>query len=302
MDGLIHAALEAEVILNQAKHVNPSLSQFDSGAPERKMTWTHDKMHLAESVDESRMKFQRNASSSKSTEKFDLFKKLHELYSELSREEASQPNYQGLKTTSYLLEKLIATYNLNTLIVNLYPGNKGYSLSLKVNGSTQYIYPPDGSTSSQEETLIETPRWPYEEEELLSYIDNEELPVILLDLLESEHSCLFYSGCIIAQIRDYRQAYPSFLCDTHHVLLRPTNQSIITDAMCIGGRCGWAGEERSALEAVEAALVHAAAPPLCLDPRPAVGLLAARLHATPRLFNTPRIRRQAKRFSQVLTY
>lgn len=69
--------------------------------------------------------------------------------------------------------------------------------------------------------------------------------------------------------------------------------------MCIGGRCGWAAEERGALEAVEAALVHAAAPPLCLDPRPAVGLLAARLHAVPRLFNTPRIRRQARRFSQV---
>lgn len=76
-------------------------------------------------------------------------------------------------------------------------------------------------------------------------------------------------------------------------------QSIITDASCIGGRCGWAGEERGALEAVEAALVHASAPPLCLDPRPAVGLLAARLHAAPRLFNTPRIRRQARRFSQV---
>lgn len=80
------------------------------------------------------------------------------------------------------------------------------------------------SSTNQDDTLIETPRWPYEEEELLSYIDNEELPVVLLDLLETEHSCLFYSGCIIAQIRDYRQAYPSFLCDTHHVLLRPTNQ------------------------------------------------------------------------------
>ncbi|XP_026738762.1 transcription factor SPT20 homolog, partial [Trichoplusia ni] len=302
MDGLIHAALEAEVILNRAKHVNSNLSQFNSGVPDHKMTWTHDKMHLAESVDESRMKFQRNSSgsASKATEKFDLFKKLHELYNELNRDETLQVNYQGLKTTSYLLEKLLAIYNLNTLIINLYPGNKGYSLSLKVNGNSQYLHPPDGhSSTNQEETLIETPRWPYEEEELLSYIDNEELPVVLLDLLETEHSCLFYSGCIIAQIRDYRQAYPSFLCDTHHVLLRPTNQSIITDAMCIGGRCGWAGEERGALEAVEAALVHAAAPPLCLDPRPAVGLLAARLHAAPRLFNTPRIRRQAKRFSQV---
>ncbi|XP_013175456.1 PREDICTED: transcription factor SPT20 homolog [Papilio xuthus] len=302
MDGLIHAALEAEVILNRVKHANANLTQFDSGVPDHKMTWTHEKIHLAETVDDSRMKFQRNSttlSTSKSSEKFDLFKKLHELFNELSRDEASQINYQGLKTTSYLLEKLLATYNLNTLIINLYPGNKGYSLSLKVNGNTQYIQPPEANISNQEETLIETPRWPYEEEELLSYIDNEELPVVLLDLLESEHSSLFYSGCIIAQIRDYRQAYPSFLCDTHHVLLRPTNQSIITDAMCIGGKCGWSGEERGALEAVEAALVHASAPPLCLDPRPAVGLLAARLHAAPRLFNTPRIRRQARRFSQV---
>lgn len=79
-------------------------------------------------------------------------------------------------------------------------------------------------TVNQDENLMETPRWPYEEEELLSYIDNEELPVVLLDLLETEHSSLFYSGCIIAQIRDYRQAYPSFLCDTHHVLLKPTTQ------------------------------------------------------------------------------
>lgn len=75
-----------------------------------------------------------------------------------------------------------------------------------------------------DETLLETTRWPYEEEDLLSYIDNEELPIVLLDLLEAEYSSLFYSGCIIAQIRDYRQAYPSFVCDTHHVLLKPTTQ------------------------------------------------------------------------------
>lgn len=54
---------------------------------------------------------------------------------------------QGLKTTSYLLEKLLGTYNLNTLIINLYPGNKGYSLSLKVNGNTQYLHPPDANVS-----------------------------------------------------------------------------------------------------------------------------------------------------------
>lgn len=82
-------------ILNRAKHVNTNLSQFGSGVTDHKMTWTHDKMHLAESVDESRMKFQRNSagSASKITEKFDLFKKLHELYDELCRDEMSQVNY-----------------------------------------------------------------------------------------------------------------------------------------------------------------------------------------------------------------
>lgn len=61
---------------------------------------------------------------------------------------------QGLKTTSYLLEKLLATYNLNTLIINLYPGNKGYSLSLKINGNTQSFNPPDGHVSSTPTSLM----------------------------------------------------------------------------------------------------------------------------------------------------
>lgn len=75
--------------------MNTNLTQFDSGVSDHKMTWTHEKMHLAETVDDSRMKFQRNSSSSagKSVEKFDLFKKLHELYNELSSDESSQTNY-----------------------------------------------------------------------------------------------------------------------------------------------------------------------------------------------------------------
>lgn len=301
MDNLIQAAVEAEDILNKAKCYNFELVDFESASRD-KMTWTNDKMHISESAGDSRMRYQRNSMGSTSSkdsmsEKFDIFKRLRELYDELSTDETLQANYQGLKTTSYLLEKLLARVNLNTLIINLYPGNKGYSISLRVNGNMQYLQPPDGSASyNYEDMLLETARWPYEEEDLLSYIDNEELPVMLLDLLESEYSSLFYSGCIIAQIRDYRQAYPSFLCDTHHVLLKPTTQSIITDANVIGSRAGCTLEERTMLES---ALVLATSPPLCLDPRPAVGMLAARLSTTSKLFNTPHIRRQAKRFSQV---
>lgn len=72
--------------------------------------------------------------------------------------------------------------------------------------------------------MLETRQWPYEEEELLRCIDNEELPAFFVDVLEAQFSFLFYSGCIIAEVRDYRQSYPHFKCDIHHVLLKPTFQ------------------------------------------------------------------------------
>lgn len=75
--------------------MNSNITHFDSGVSDHIMTWTHEKMHLAETVDDTRMKFQRSAASSttKSSEKFDLIKKLHELYNDLSRDELSQASY-----------------------------------------------------------------------------------------------------------------------------------------------------------------------------------------------------------------
>lgn len=71
--------------------------------------------------------------------------------------------------------------------------------------------------------MIEIKDMFYEQELFLTYIDNEELPPFLAEKLEPNHSFLFYSGCIIAEVRDYRQSYPA-KCDIHHVLLRPTLQ------------------------------------------------------------------------------
>lgn len=120
-----------------------------------------------------------------------------------------------MKYKSLLLEKLIARERLNTLILNLYPGNKGYSLAFRTDRT-------DPNYTEDTANMIETKQWPYEEDDLLRYIDNEELPPFIIDLLEPQFSYLFYNGCIIAEVRDYRQAYPHFKCDIHHVLLRPT--------------------------------------------------------------------------------
>lgn len=124
--------------------------------------------------------------------------------------------FQETKYIPLLLEKLVVKERLNTMILNLYPGNKGYSLAFRT------LSRSDSNFTEDTANMIETELWPYEEDDLLRYIGNEELPPFILDLLESQFSYLFYNGCIIAEVRDYRQAYPQFKCDIHHVLLRPT--------------------------------------------------------------------------------
>jgi len=64
----------------------------------------------------------------------------------------------------------------------------------------------------------------YEQGELLSCIDNGQLPAMLAEQLESNYSYLFYGGCIIAEVRDYRKVYSHNRAEVHHVLLKPTTQ------------------------------------------------------------------------------
>lgn len=120
-----------------------------------------------------------------------------------------------MKRNTLLLDKLVVKERLNTLILNLYPGNKGYSLMFREKSRSE--------DKDDTATMIEIKDLLYEDELLLSYIDNEELPPLLAETLEPNHSFLFYSGCVIAEVRDYRQAYPA-KCDIHYVLLRPTLQ------------------------------------------------------------------------------
>lgn len=121
--------------------------------------------------------------------------------------------FQGIKQNSHLLKKLVEKERLNTLILNLYPENKGCSLSFPTAPKTDPCL--DVTAKMREITYL-----PYEVEELLRCIDNEELPALCLEVLEP-YCFLFYSGCIIAEIRDYRKAYPHLQCDIHYVLLKP---------------------------------------------------------------------------------
>jgi hypothetical protein len=45
--------------------------------------------------------------------------------------------FEMLKPNSYLLDKLVKKERLNTLVVNLYPNNEGFSLMLRGKGGSE---------------------------------------------------------------------------------------------------------------------------------------------------------------------
>lgn len=196
------------------------------------------------------------------------------------------------KTNSSLLEKLVARESLNTLILNLYPDKNEYSFALQMGSIVDELNVAGNSADGEEQMCTARVRWQWDDE-LLKYIDNEELPCILVDVLE-EHGGLFYSGCVIVEVREH--GVEGLGCQSRLVLLRPSPQSLWADVSLI---CDGTDEEDEQEEKwdeterlrLEAALIAATAPRLCLDPRPHVALLAARHHHQRHLLGEQGLRR-----------
>ena len=135
---------------------------------------------------------------------------------------------------SNLLSRLNASNPLTKLVVTLYPGDEGYTLSL--------------STQQQETELV---RFSYEDTHVLDSVDNEELPVIVMDLLaevEQDTQDLFHSGMVVCELRDLRKGQRG---TRDLVLLRPTTQSIICDSIAMSrgaAHAKWTSEDRNNLE------------------------------------------------------
>ncbi|XP_068123192.1 transcription factor SPT20 homolog isoform X2 [Hyperolius riggenbachi] len=208
-----------------------------------------------------------------------VFHKLYDLYIEECEKE---PEVKKLRRNVNLLEKLVMQETLSCLVVNLYPGNEGYSLMLR------------GKNGSDSETI----RLPYEEGELLEYLDAEELPPILVDLLEKSQVNIFHCGCVVAEIRDYRQSgnLKSPTYQTRHVLLRPTMQTLVSDIHAItSDNHKWTQEDKLLLESQ---LLLATAEPLCLEPSISVACTTNRLLFNKQKMNTCPMKRCLKRYSR----
>ncbi|XP_073083888.1 transcription factor SPT20 homolog isoform X1 [Manis javanica] len=143
-----------------------------------------------------------------------LYEKLYNVYVERGGQEPGVT--EELRDIVNLLEKLVRKELLACLLVSVYPGKGGYSVILKGEKGSSYL---------------ETINLPYEVGELLDYLHGEELPPILEDILEDSQINIFYWGCVVTEIQDYR--FPSFLALTRYqsryVLLHATMKTFACD-------------------------------------------------------------------------
>ncbi|GFS12113.1 transcription factor SPT20 homolog [Elysia marginata] len=215
-------------------------------------------------------------SSGSSNKSKSIHQKLMDLYIE---ETMREPVNENLVYASNLLAKLAKRERLNCMVLSLYPGNEGYSIMLRSRSGVE----------------SETMKLPYEESEILEFVDAAQLPPFLLDLLEKAQMNVFYSGCVVVEIRDYRRSATGSH-DTQYVLLRPSAQSILRDirAMSCDGQV-WSQDD---LHCLESELLLATEEPLCLDPSPAVMFVENALQYRDKLFNDPGLKRSVKKHTQ----
>ncbi|KAL8573386.1 hypothetical protein ACOMHN_032401 [Nucella lapillus] len=223
------------------------------------------------------MKMDSAASASSKAKTLD--QKLLELYLEETEKQEEDTNVHH---ASHLLGRLARRDNLQCLVLSLYPGNEGYSLMLRSRSGVE----------------SETIKLPYEESELLEYIDAAELPPFLLDLLEKAQVCVFYSGCVIVEVRDYRRSAPGSY-DSHYVLLRPSAQSLMADVQSLAAEFGGGTWTQDDIHQLEAELLLRVSDPICLDPSPAVAMVNTELTQEQKRFNDPSLRRAMKKHMQV---
>lgn len=203
-----------------------------------------------------------------------LKKGMIKMFLQIKKEEEDDEDISkySLQMNEKLIEKLVKKLGISYLILNLYPNNEGYSLAIK-----QF------SNCDDKEDLIETLKLPYEADELLNFIDNEELPPMLVDLFDSlgdeSDFHIFYYGSIFMEIRDYRKNATNCLpyYESNFVRLKPTTQTILNDVTKLTSSfCHkkWTQEEKVALEAK---LILETSEPLCLDPSPVAAIIANKL-------------------------
>lgn len=141
---------------------------------------------------------------------------------------------------------------INHLVLNFYPD--GYSIAVKLNEFPVFT----------SETILETAKISYEETSLLDYVENEELPPILVEMIDGSPKLsqykIWHRGCLVLEVRDKISKLNG---DRYFILLKPTNLSMLNDVICLTESNSWSAQDRLQLESQ---IVLYNSPPLHLEP------------------------------------
>ncbi|XP_057351976.1 transcription factor SPT20 homolog [Manis pentadactyla] len=184
-----------------------------------------------------------------SPEEKSLHEKLYDIYVERGGQEPGVT--EELRDIVNLLEKLVRKELLACLLVSIYPEKGGYSVILKGEKGSSYL---------------ETINLPYVVGELLDYLHGEELPPILEDILEDSQVKIFYWGCVVTEIQDYR--FPGFPgprgYQSRYVLLHSTMKTLACDQQSkTSENQKWTQQDKLVCESQ---LLLTTAEPPCLGP------------------------------------
>ncbi|XP_064392969.1 proline-rich protein 36-like isoform X2 [Halichondria panicea] len=133
---------------------------------------------------------------------------------------------------------------------------------------------------------------PYEDNEIFSYLDNQEVPPVLMEVLEQSQYCQLYNGRVVCEVRDYRCHSVLAGYDKHLLLLKPTTETLLATVNEMAHQSKCTHDEKLLLEAN---LLLATQPPLCLETTTDVLWVTNRLHYNQRKFHTPSVRRYLRK-------
>lgn len=154
---------------------------------------------------------------------------------------------------------------VNHLVLNFYPD--GYTIAVKLNEFPVFT----------SETILETAKISYEETSLLDYIENEELPPLLVEMIDCSPKLsqykIWHNGCLILEVRDKTNLNRDENCvdssdtakmtnSSYFILLKPTNLSMLNDVLNLTESNLWSDQDRLQLESQ---IVLLNSPPLFLE-------------------------------------
>ncbi len=127
-------------------------------------------------------------------------------------------------------------------------------------------------------------------QEWVNWIEDGKLHPSLVPLIHEHHLAIYYDGCLLIEVHDYRHSSTSltlngvYMAEVHRILLKPNEATIAQDLKILldeqYGESQWSDFDYLLMEEKlrNYQLTMTGAAPLCLDPNPKISKLAFFAH------------------------